>query len=194
MKHTPLELLLVQDGGAPCLASPEVGHFTAALSRGAVVAAGESAGVLVALGKSFDLIVPEGALGMVANDPPDLVRKPVGYRDVLYRLAPVAGTTAAAAQKSAAASASAGELVLKSAQSGRFYHRPAPAEPPFVALGSVIADGQPIGMLEVMKTFSHVPYRATGALPKRARVVRWIASDGADVRAGDPLFEVERAE
>lgn len=194
MRHTPLELLAVDDGGTPCLASPEVGHFTCALARGAVVAAGESAGVLVALGRSFELVVPAGAIGMVANDPPDLVRQPVGYRDVLYRLAPIAGSTIAAAHEPAGAASSANELVMRAPQSGRFYHRPAPSEPPFVAVGGTVADGQPIGMIEVMKTFSHVSYRATGPLPKRARLVRWIASDGADVKSGDALFEVERAE
>lgn len=194
MRHTPIELLVVDDGGTPCLASPEVGHFTCALARGAVVAAGESAGVLVALGRSFELVVPEGALGMVANDPPDLVRKPVGYRDVLYRLAPISGATISAAHKPPGAASSANELLMRAPQSGRFYHRPAPSEPPFVTLGGVVADAQPIGMLEVMKTFSHVLYRASGTLPKRARLVRWIANDGADVKAGDALFEVERAE
>jgi biotin carboxyl carrier protein len=194
MRHTPLELLVVHDGGKTCLASPEVGHFTNALARGAVVAAGESAGVLVALGRSFELVVPEGALGMVANDPPDLVRKPVGYRDVLYRLAPIAGSAESATHKPAAAAAGTNELVMRAPQSGRFYHRPAPAEPPFVTQGGIVADGQPVGMIEVMKTFSHVLYRASGSLPKRARLRRWIANDGADVKAGDVLFEVERAE
>ena len=73
-------------------------------------------------------------------------------------------------------------------------HRPAPAEPPFVTLGGAVADGQPIGMIEVMKTFSHVLYRASGTLPKRARLTRWIAADGADVKSGDALFELERAD
>lgn len=194
MKHAPLELLLVEEAGTPCLASPEVGHFTCSLSRGAVVAPGESAGVLVALGKSFELMVPAGALGMVANDPPDLIRKPVGYRDVIYRLAPVDGIVKSPSKTSASAAASTNELVMRAPQSGRFYHRPAPAEPPFVTAGSVVADAQPIGMIEVMKTFSHVLYRASGTLPKRARLTRWIAADGADVKSGDALFELERAD
>jgi biotin carboxyl carrier protein len=46
-------------------------------------------------------------------------------------------------------------------------------------------------MIEVMKTFAHVPYRAAGSLPKRAKVLRLIAGDGADVKQGDPLLEVE---
>jgi len=48
-----------------------------------------------------------------------------------------------------------------------------------------------VGLIEVMKTFTHVPYHATGGLPARARVVRWIVGESADVSEGDPLLEVE---
>jgi biotin carboxyl carrier protein len=194
MSHTKLEMLVVNEGEVVCLAAPEVGLFTRALSRGSIVSVGETAGVITALGRHYELVVPEGAVGVVANDPPDLVRKPVGYRDVLYRLAPIGGIATSAAKPGAGARASTNELVMRAPQSGRFYHRPAPSEPPFVALGAVVADGQPIGMIEVMKTFSHVLYRASGTMPKRARVARWIAGDGADVKSGDALFELERAE
>ncbi len=42
-----------------------------------------------------------------------------------------------------------------------------------------------------MKTFSTVPYRPAAGLPDRARVVRWVAADGADVQKGDPILELE---
>src|SRR5688572_19734661 len=79
---------------------------------------------------------------------------------------------------------------LRAPQSGRFYHRPAPGEPAFADAGAPLADGQPIGLIEVMKTFTHVPYSAGAGLPARARLVRFVASDGGDVRQGDPLIEV----
>jgi len=84
-------------------------------------------------------------------------------------------------------------LVLRSPQAGRFYHRASPAEAPFVTVGAVIEEGRSIGLIEVMKTFSHVPYRSAGRLPSRARVVRFLAGDGADVKPGDGLIEVEPA-
>ncbi|MDZ4771823.1 MAG: biotin/lipoyl-containing protein [Planctomycetota bacterium] len=194
MSHAKVELLVVRDGDVVCLAAPEVGLFTCALSRGAIVGVGESAGVITALGRHFELVVPEGAVGVVANAPPNLVRAPVGYRDVLYRLAAIDSTKKTAKTHVPNAASETSELVMRAPQSGRFYHRPAPAEPPFASVGAIVADGQPIGMIEVMKTFSHVPYKASGTLPKRAKLVRWIANDGADVKSGDALFALERAE
>lgn len=194
MSHPKIELLVVREGDVVCLASPEVGLFTRALSRGAIVGAGETAGVITALGRSFELLVPEGAVGVVANDPPELVRSPVGYRDVLYRLAAIDGATKTPGKQALDSNSSTTELLMRAPQSGRFYHRPAPSEPPFAIVGAIVADGQPIGMIEVMKTFSHVPYKASGTLPKRAKLVRWIATDGADVKSGDALFALERAE
>lgn len=188
-----LELELSEENGHAVLRAPEVGFFTCALPRGAVVAPGETAGVMLSLGRAFELRVPDGASGEVVSDPPDRVHAPVGFRDVLYRLAPLASGrgAAAVAKASGPVGAASGGLVLRAPQSGRFYHRPAPSEPAFVVTGASVRDGAPVGMIEVMKTFSHVPYRATGGLPASAKVKRMIARDGADVRAGDPLLEVE---
>jgi hypothetical protein len=44
-----------------------------------------------------------------------------------------------------------------------------------------------------MKTFGHVPYRAAGGLPKRAKLVRYLVDEGAEVRDGQALIEVEPA-
>jgi biotin carboxyl carrier protein len=60
-----------------------------------------------------------------------------------------------------------------------------------VSPGAEIADGTPVGLIEVMKTFNHVVYRSSAGLPPRARVKRLVAGDGADVRQGDVLIELE---
>jgi acetyl-CoA carboxylase biotin carboxyl carrier protein len=182
-----LELLLEGRDGRVRLLSPDVGFFTEALSQGAEVVAGERAGSLLTLGRSIELHVPAGAAGVITSSPPDRLRAPFGFGEVLYELA----ASAAAKPKAPAAASRGGDLLLRSPQSGRFYHRPSPSDPPFVAAGATIEDGRPIGMIEVMKTFAHVPYRAAGSLPKRAKVLRLIAADGADVKQGDPLLEVE---
>ena len=61
----------------------------------------------------------------------------------------------------------------------------------------MITAGQTIGLIEVMKTFTHLAYtpedKGGNALPTRARVVRIVAGDGDEVAEGDPLFEVEPA-
>jgi len=187
----PLELLVERTGDRVRLRSPEVGFLAGTLPAGSVLVAGQQAGTIETLGRARALVVPEEVGGRIVSDPPVLARSPVGFRDVVYELEPVASTTLA--REVAISPADARGLVLPSPQAGRFYHRPAPGDPPFVAVGAVVEDGDVVGMIEVMKTFSHVPYRATGSLPRRAKVLRAIAADGADVKRGDPLLEVEPA-
>jgi acetyl-CoA carboxylase biotin carboxyl carrier protein len=186
----PIELVLARAEGKSSLVSPEVGLFTDPLPRGAAVVAGQRAGFLLSLGRAFELRVPAGAAGTIASAPAERVRSPVGFGDAIYELEagaprPEATTESAPARETA--------LVLRSPQAGRFYHRASPAEAPFVTVGAVIEEGRSIGLIEVMKTFGHVPYRSGGRLPGRARVVRFLAGDGADVKPGDGLIEVEPA-
>jgi acetyl-CoA carboxylase biotin carboxyl carrier protein len=188
-----IELLLEESSGRVRLLSPEVGFFTEALSHGAEVAPGDRAGSLLSLGRAFELRVPAGAAGVITSAPPDRVRAPVGCGDVLYELAPASAAKSKGPRGDTSEATRGGALVLRSPQAGRFYHRPSPSDPTFVAVGATIEDGQPVGMIEVMKTFSHVPYRAGGGLPKRAKVARMLAADGADVKPGEPLLEVEPA-
>lgn len=189
--HASIDLLVSDADGERVLRSPDVGWFTLALPRGALVAPGEAAGVLTRLGTSFELRLPAGAHGAIVSDPPELVRKPVGFGDVLYRLAPLDAAHAPKTASPSKTEAPTSALVLRAPQSGRFYHRPAPGEEPFVTVGAVVKDGQPVGMIEVMKTFSHVIWRATRDAPARVRVVALSAADGADVKAGDVLLELE---
>jgi acetyl-CoA carboxylase biotin carboxyl carrier protein len=69
----------------------------------------------------------------------------------------------------------------------------APDQPPFVEVGALVEAGTPLGLIEVMKTFSHVVYQPTAGLPARARITRVLAEDGADLEVGTPLLEVEPA-
>jgi len=184
-----LELLVERAQGRVRLLAPDVGRFTGALPRGAALVAGQEAGALITLGRPTVLVVPADAAGEIVSDPPERVQAPVGYGDVVYELAPVSGASRAAAARESARDG--GALVLRAPQAGRFYLRPAPGEPPFVTAGAEVRDGQPVGLIEVMKTFGHVHYRAAGGLPAHARVKRLIAADAADVKQGDPLLEVE---
>jgi biotin carboxyl carrier protein len=190
-----LELLLragAAGGEVACvLSSPTVGVFTRALPEGAVVTPGAGAGVLLVLGRAHELVVPAGATGRVISARPDRVHAPVGYGDVLYELAAFAGAASAAGGARAAADPSVG-LGVRAPYAGRFWSRPAPGDPPFVAPGDALAAGAIVGMLEVMKTFTQVLYDPSAlALPERARVVRVPFADGAEVKTGDLLIEVE---
>lgn len=185
-----LELEVRREDDRVQLLSPEVGHYTAAPARGAALTPGGRAGVLRRLGRSVELRVPAGVAGLVANDPPERILEPVGYGQVLLELTPLEGADVAAVEDEVEGS---GGPVLRAAGSGRFYHRPAPDEPTFVEPGQIVEAGVVVGLVEIMKTFTHVTYSPGAGLPARARIVSFLVEDGADVAGGDALLELEEA-
>ena len=180
-------------GGAHVrLLAPDVGVYTATHAEHALVVGGTQIGTLIQLGVRRALVVPEGVEGRIASAAPERTHQPLGYGEVVVELEELrAGVAKSSTRAAKADAASASRLVLRATTSGRFWHRPTPADPVFVAVGAMVKDGTPIGLLEVMKTFSHATYRAGGSLPTTARVTAVLAGDGADVRRGDPLIAVE---
>lgn len=188
-----LPLIVERAGERIVLRAPEVGLVSGQLARGVALVAGQVAGTLTTLGRSVHLVVPEDVSGAIVSDAFELARQPVGYGDALYELAPLAASGSASTTASSARAADA-VLVFRSPQSGRFWHASTPGATPLARAGDTLREGQPLGLIEVMKTFSHVAYKASGALPSSARIVRVLVKDGADVRAGEPLVELESAQ
>jgi len=187
-----IDLLVERGAGGLRLLSPDVGYYTRAVDAGRVLVPGETAGWLLTLGRARALTVPAGITGVVRSARPERVHHPVGHGDVLVELAPLETAGAELAHDLAEqAAVEAGALVFRSPTAGRFWHRPAPAEPPLVEAGARIEEGAAIGLIEVMKTFAQVLYRPAAGLPARARVVRVAAADGSDVDEGDVLLELE---
>jgi len=60
---------------------------------------------------------------------------------------------------------------------------------PFVEVGARVAAGQPVGLVEVMKTFNQIHYGGPG-WPEHAEVVEVRADDGEEVSAGQVLIVV----
>ena len=81
-------------------------------------------------------------------------------------------------------------LEVRSPTDGVFYRSPALDAKPYVAVGDRIKTGQPVGLIEVMKTFNPIAYGAAG-LPDEAEVVEVVAADGQEVRAGQALVIVK---
>jgi biotin carboxyl carrier protein len=177
------------EGEHVLLECPGVGLFTNAARDGMALVAGARAGTLLTLGRAYELRVPDDVAGIVDGDLHERVQSPVGYGSVLYRLRPLAGATESAS-KNAAGSASSGAPLFRSPSAGRFWHRAAPGEPALVSTGDVIEAGRAIGLVEVMKTFTLVHYQPAGGLPARARVVRVLVADGAEVAEKAPLLEL----
>ena len=68
---------------------------------------------------------------------------------------------------------------------GTFYRRPAPDQPHFKNDGDPVTVGDPVGLIEVMKTFTQVVAEEAG------RIVRFLVENEDPVMAGEPLYELE---
>jgi len=185
-----LELVAREVNGRVQLVSPGVGWFSGALARGESLTAGAHAGFLWTLGVRRRLVVPSGIEGSVGSKPPAKTRAPVGYGDVLYEVVAATSARSAAAPTKESRSGAAGELVVRASQAGRFYHRSAPGEPLLCAVGRELEVGTPIGLIEVMKTFTQVVYRPERDMPAKAKILRVLAADAADVDQGAALIAI----
>ena len=102
--------------------------------------------------------------------------------------APVPLPTGTKSSSAAPASAAAPSgPVVNAPLTGIFYAAPSPGAPAFISVGSIVAVGQPIGLIEAMKLFNEIKSDKAG------RVVRIIAQDGLLVKAKSPIIEVEPA-
>ena len=67
---------------------------------------------------------------------------------------------------------------------GTFYRRPSPDKPVFKEVGDVVAVGDVIGLIEVMKSFNEVQADQAGTL------TAFFTEDEEPVMAGQPLAEL----
>ncbi len=172
--------------------SPLIGYWREAPANGSLIKPGASLGRIEVLGLLHDVVAPAGAQGIVVSTGGEAARaaRPVGYGELLVELDPeaVMGAEAVAAD----ATRAAGGLVYRAPSGGRFYRKASPDKPSFVNEGDVVSKGQPVGLVEVMKTFHRIGYEGDG-LPEQAKVKRFLVEDGADIMTGDPIFELEPA-
>ncbi|MEJ2867049.1 acetyl-CoA carboxylase [Actinomycetospora sp. OC33-EN08] len=68
---------------------------------------------------------------------------------------------------------------------GVFYRRPSPDAEPYVADGATVAEGDVIGLIEVMKTFREVTADAAGTIS------RWHVENEDEVTIGQELVEID---
>jgi acetyl-CoA carboxylase biotin carboxyl carrier protein len=67
---------------------------------------------------------------------------------------------------------------------GTFYRRPSPDKPVYKNDGDMVAEGEVIGLIEVMKSFNEVKATMSG------KIVRFVADNEEPVMAGQPLLEI----
>jgi acetyl-CoA carboxylase biotin carboxyl carrier protein len=68
---------------------------------------------------------------------------------------------------------------------GTVYLAAEPGATPFVTVGSTVAEGQTVLIIEAMKTMNHIP------APRAGTVKRILAEDGTPVEYGAPLMIIE---
>jgi acetyl-CoA carboxylase biotin carboxyl carrier protein len=68
---------------------------------------------------------------------------------------------------------------------GTFYRKPAPDQPPFKNDGDAVAEGDVIGLVEVMKSFHEVKATSSGT------VEAFLVDDEDAVMAGQPLVSLD---
>jgi acetyl-CoA carboxylase biotin carboxyl carrier protein len=68
---------------------------------------------------------------------------------------------------------------------GTVYLGPAPAARPFVEVGSHVKAGDPLIIIEAMKTMNQIP------APRAGTVIQVLVEDGQPVEYGEPLLIIE---
>jgi acetyl-CoA carboxylase biotin carboxyl carrier protein len=74
---------------------------------------------------------------------------------------------------------------VKSPMVGTAYLAPEPGAPPFIDVGTRVAQGQTILIIEAMKTMNHIP------APKAGTVTAILVGNGHPVEFGEPLVIIE---
>ena len=98
---------------------------------------------------------------------------------VPQQIAPVATTPAApVAEKS-------NYITIKSPIIGTFYRKPTPDKPMFVEVGSTIAKGDVLCVIEAMKLFNEIESEVSG------KIVKILVDDMSPVEYDQPLFLVD---
>jgi acetyl-CoA carboxylase biotin carboxyl carrier protein len=103
------------------------------------------------------------------------------------RPAPAAQVAPApAAQPAPAAPATtaipAGLVPITAPMVGKFYSAASPSDPPYVEVGSKVAAGAAVGLIEVMKVFASIKTEIAGTIEKI------LVTNGEFVEFGQPLF------
>ena len=76
-------------------------------------------------------------------------------------------------------------ITIKSPMIGTFYRKPSPDKPLFVEVGSVVAKGNVLCVIEAMKLFNEIESEVSG------KIVKILVDDMSPVEYDQPLFLVD---
>ncbi|MBZ5612295.1 MAG: acetyl-CoA carboxylase biotin carboxyl carrier protein [Acidobacteriia bacterium] len=118
-----------------------------------------------AMGGTHEITLPDGAT------PPS-------------HMPPNAIVQTAAPVPSAAAAASANDVIVKSPIVGTFYEAPKPGDPPFVKVGDAVEPGQVLCIIESMKLMNEIESEVAGTIAAK------LMENGRAVEYGEALFAI----
>ena len=115
------------------------------------------------------------------------LRVRVGRGMTAAAAAPVVNVTGAASVVSTTAPADPAKHpgAVKSPMVGTAYFGPSPGAKPFVDVGSKVAVGETLLIIEAMKTMNQIP------APRAGTVTKVLIEDGQPVEFGEPLMIIE---
>ena len=145
----------------------------------------ELAGLLEETGLSEIEVEREGLRVRVSRQMTVHQAMPVAIAAATPIATPTVSAQAAGAPAAASPDLAKHPGALKSPMVGTAYLAAQPGDPPFVELGSKVAQGQTILIIEAMKTMNHIP------APKAGVVTAILVGNGQPVEFGEPLAIIE---
>jgi acetyl-CoA carboxylase biotin carboxyl carrier protein len=132
----------------------------------------------------LEITEADGKVRIVKADPA-VVAQPVQYVQAAPSQAMMAAATATAAAEALAAEPVPAGHTVKSPMVGTFYLSASPGAKPFVEIGTVVKEGDPICIIEAMKIMNEIEADKSGT------VTQIICENGQAVEFGQPLLIIE---
>jgi acetyl-CoA carboxylase biotin carboxyl carrier protein len=133
----------------------------------------------------LEITEADGKVRIVKADP-TLVAQPGQVHMAMAPAAPmVAAAPAPVAAPAAEVAAPPTGHAVKSPMVGTFYRTANPGAKPFVEVGSVVKEGEPLCIIEAMKIMNEIEADKSGT------VTRILCENGQPVEYGQPLFIID---
>jgi acetyl-CoA carboxylase biotin carboxyl carrier protein len=116
--------------------------------------------------------------------PTTMMMQPTGQMMMAHQQQPAAGGGAPAAPVAEVVPVQTGHVV-KSPMVGTFYRSASPGSKPFIEIGTVVKEGEPVCIVEAMKIMNEIEADMAGT------VTKLLVENGQAVEYGQPLFIVE---
>ena len=133
----------------------------------------------------LEITEADGKVRIVKSDPNAVVMTAAPALQHAAAAVGAAPAPAAAAPVAAAAPAEPVGHTVKSPMVGTYYGAASPGAKPFVEVGTVIKEGQPICIIEAMKIMNEIEADKSGT------VTKIMCENGQAVEFGQPLFIIE---